>query len=264
MLQRVLDTHVAAPQKLMAMQTLIRLTISMFLSFAFATALQAQGSSPAAKSGNTDASKATDVYHVFFGYAAPGKAADLAEFLKTPDPTAPQPGHSIILRHQDGDAWDYVAIEHLGTKATVDIPANMMTSAQRALMAKHDDTFVSGPAWAEFTKELGIDSNASKTAGSVYVVSVYRAAPGHRDDLAKVLSEPPNRATDTSSGAVLMTHLEGGAWNYLSVIRYDSWEKFATNEKNSIAQTNKKEGGWFQLREHISFHNDTLTDRILP
>ena len=170
----------------MLMQTLIRLTVSTFLSLAFVTALQAQGTSPATKSGNADASSAkpTDVYHVFFGYAAPGKAAELADFMKEPDPTAPQPGHTIILRHQDGDAWDYCAIEHLGTKATVEIPANAMTSAQRALMSRHDDTFVSGPSWAEFSKQLGID-NASKTAGSVYVVSVYRAAPGHRDDLGK-------------------------------------------------------------------------------
>src|SRR6476659_10890701 len=149
------------------MQKLIRLIICTFLSFACAAALQAQ-SSPAAKSANADASKATDVYHVFFGYAAPGKAAELADFMKEPDPKAPQPGHTIIFRHQDGDAWDYCAIEHLGTKATVEIPANAMTSAQRALMARHDDTFVSGPSWAEFSKELGIDSNASKTAGSVY------------------------------------------------------------------------------------------------
>jgi hypothetical protein len=259
----VLDTQAVAPQKLTAMQKLIRLIICTFLSFACAAALQAQ-SSPAAKSANADASKATDVYHVFFGYAAPGKAAELADFMKEPDPKAPQPGHTIIFRHQDGDAWDYCAIEHLGTKATVEIPANAMTSAQRALMARHDDTFVSGPSWAEFSKELGIDSNASKTAGSVYTVSVYRAAPGHREDLGKMLSEAPNRNIDTSAGAVLMTHLEGGAWNYLAVVRYDSWEKFAQNEKNSIAQTNKKEGGWFQLREHVSFHNDTLTDRILP
>ncbi len=259
----MLDTSAGAPQKLWAMQKFIRLFMITFFGFACATALQAQGSSPAAKPGNADASKRTDVYHVFFGYAAPGKAAELAEFLKTPDPSAPQPSHVIIFRHQDGDAWDYAVIEHLGTKATVEIPANAMTAAQRALMAKHDDTFVSGPPWSEFAKEMGID-NATKTAGAVYVVSVYRAAPGHRDDLEKMLSEPPNRATDTSSGAVLMTHLEGGAWNYLSVIRYDSWEKFGANEKNSVAQTNKKEGGWFQLREHISFHNDTLTDRILP
>jgi hypothetical protein len=259
----VLDTQVLAPQKLMAMQTLIRLTINTFLSLALAAALHAQGTSPAAKSDASTA-KATDVYHVFFGYAAPGKAAELADFMKTPDPTSPMPGHTIILRHQDGDAWDYCAIEHLGTKATVEIPANAMTSTQRALMSRHDDSFVSGPSWADFTKQLGIDSDASKTAGSVYSVSVYRAVPGHRDDLGKMLSEPPNRATDTSSGNVLLTHLEGGAWNYLAVVRYDSWEKFAQNEKLSIAQTNKKEGGWFQLREHVSFHTDTLTDRILP
>ena len=105
----VLDTQAVAPHKLTAMQTFIRLIISTFLSFACAAALQAQ-SSPAAKSANADASKATDVYHVFFGYAAPGKAAELADFMKEPDPKAPQPGHTIIFRHQDGDAWDYCVI----------------------------------------------------------------------------------------------------------------------------------------------------------
>jgi len=28
-------------------------------------------------------------------------------------------GTFIVLRHQDGDAWDYAVITHLGTKATV-------------------------------------------------------------------------------------------------------------------------------------------------
>ena len=79
-----------------------------------------------------------------------------------------------------------------------------------------------------------------------------------------MLSEPPNAAVDTSSGNVLMTHLEGAAWNFLAVVRYDSWDKFAKNESNSVAQTNKKEGGWFELRNHVATHTDTLTDRILP
>ena len=69
-----------------------------------------------------------------------------------------------------------VAIEHLGTKATVEIPANPMSPAARALMAKHDDSFVSGPPWSEFAKEMGLDGDTAKTAGSVYAVSVYRAA----------------------------------------------------------------------------------------
>jgi hypothetical protein len=43
---------------------------------------------------------------------------------------------------------------------------------------------VNGPPWPEFAKTLGIDeSSVAKSSGSVYVVSVYRAAPGHRDEL---------------------------------------------------------------------------------
>jgi hypothetical protein len=146
----------------------------------------------------------------------------------------------------------------------VENPANPMPDSARLLMEKHNDTFVNGPSWEAFAKEMGIDGDGKKTAGSVYVVSVYRAAPGHRDQLEKMLSAPPNRANDTSSGNVLMAHLEGAPWNFLTVARYDSWQKFATNESNSVAQTNKKEGGWFELRNHAAFHNDTLTDRIAP
>src|SRR3977135_4173598 len=62
----------------------------------------------------------TDVYHVLFAKAAPGKAAQEADFLKTQSANAPMKGHFVVLRHQDGEDWDYVVIEHLGTKATVD------------------------------------------------------------------------------------------------------------------------------------------------
>jgi len=243
------------------MHSFIRIFILALFGLAPISALQAQGTTPAT---STSSPKRTDVYHVFFGYAVPGKAAELLEFLKTPDPNASGPSHSIILRHQDGDAWDYCAIEHIGTKATVEIPATPMPASARNLMQRHDDTFVSGPPWAEFAKQMGIDNDTAKTTGSVYVVSIYRAAPGQFDALEKMLGEPPNSAVDTSSGNILMQHLEGGPWNFLAVARYDSWQKFATNESNSIAQTNKKQGGWFQLREHVSFHNDTLTDRVAP
>jgi hypothetical protein len=95
------------------------------------------------------------------------------------------------------------------------------------------------------------------------VVSDYRSAPGHRDQLEKTLSAPP-AAGDTSTGTILLAHLEGASWNFVTVIRYDSWEKFAANESNSVAQTNKGQGGWFDLRDHVACHHDTLTDRISP
>ncbi len=206
----------------------------------------------------------TDVYHVHFAAATTGKAAQLGDFLKTPDPKAPMPGHYLVLRHQDGVDWDYVVIEHLGTKATVDAAGNPAPPTARDLYAWHTDTFVAGPPWPEFARAMGIaDQSAAKTAGSVYVVSIYRAAPGHREQLEKRVSEPPG-GRDTSAGYVLMQHLEGGPWQYLTISRHDSWQDFATNASNSVAQTLKGTGPWFQLRDHASFHNDTITVRIGP
>jgi hypothetical protein len=175
------------------------------------------------------------------------------------------PGHSLVLRHQEGDSWDYAVIQHMGTTATVDAARPAPSPSVRDLSDWHNDTFVNGPSWAEFTKAMGIDEAAdkSKTAGSVYVISVYRPAAGHREQLEKMLGEPP-ASGDTSSGNVLMQHLEGGPWTFLTIARYNSWQEYGTNESNSVAQTSKGQGGWFQLREHASFHNDTLTDRIFP
>jgi hypothetical protein len=205
----------------------------------------------------------TDVYHVHFAKAALGKAAEEGEYLKTQPANSPMKGHFIVLRHQDGEDWDYAVIEHLGTKATVEAAGTPVPSAMRDLSAWHTDTFVNGPAWPEFSKAMGIDEgSASKTSGSVYAVSVYRAAPGHRDQLEKALSQ--TAPGDTSSGTVLMQHLEGGPWQYLSVVRYNSWQDFGTNEKNSVPDTLKAGGGWLELRNHSTYHNDTLTDRIAP
>ena len=204
----------------------------------------------------------TDVYHVHFAKAVPGKEAKLADSLKTQEPNAPMKGHLIVLRHQDGEDWDYAVIEHLGTKATVDAVSPPPSPATRDLGDWHTDTFVNGPAWGVFAHAMGLDQ-ASKTSGSVYVVSVYRAIPGHRDQLEKALTAAPG-AGDKTAGLVLMQHLEGGPWQYLTVTRYNSWQDFGTNESNSVADTNKGSGGWFQVREHSAFHNDTLTNRIAP
>ncbi|HEX5176862.1 MAG TPA: hypothetical protein VFV83_07535, partial [Chthoniobacteraceae bacterium] len=153
-------------------------------------------------------------------------------------------------------------IEHIGTKATVEIGGTPMTPQQRTLTEWHNDTFVAGPSWSEFAKAMGLDGDTAKTAGSVYVVSDYRAAPGHRDELEKMLSD--STPGDTASGNVLFAHIEGASWNFLAVVRYDNWEKFAEGEKTSISQTNKGQGGWFELRAHCALHHDTLTDRIQP
>ncbi len=257
------------------MKLIISALVSIVASAAFAQtptsspaerAKASPSSSPVASSATSSASSATrsDVYHVHFAKSAVGKAAQQADVLKKQNPTAPMPGHYVVFRHQDGDAWDYAVIEHLGTKATVDAARPTPTPAQRDLGDWHTDTFVSGPPWANFSREMGLGDDATKSAGSVYIVSMYRAAPGQRDALDKMLNEPPDRAVDTSSGNVVFQHLEGADWTFVAVARFNSWDDFAKNEINSVAQTNKNAGGWFQIRNLVSSHTDTLCDRITP
>jgi hypothetical protein len=250
------------------MKSIVSITAITLLSLLPVTFVQAQDTPKAANDKRATiagAGKRTDVYHVHFTKAALGKAVQLGDWLKTPNPNDPMPGHFIVLRHQDGDAWDYVVITHVGTKATVDAAGTAVPPDKRDLSEWHTDTFVNGPSWEEFSRAMGIDGDSgSKTAGSVYSVSYYRPAPGHREQLEKMLSDAPSAAGDTTAGNVLMQHLEGADWTFLTIARYNSWENFATGEKNSVAQTTKKDSPWFRLRDHTAFHTDTLTDRIAP
>jgi hypothetical protein len=214
----------------------------------------------AAVAQNTPAVR-TDLYHVHVAAAAPGKAAQLGDYLKTPDATSPMPGHVLVLRHQDGAEWDYIVIAHLGTKTTVAAAGTPTPANVRDLYAWHGDTFVNGPAWPEFVRAMGLGDQAAKSANAVYVASFYRALPGHRDQLEQRLSAAPGGDV---AGSVLLQHIEGGPWTFLEVTRYDSWQSFAANESSSVAQTAKGSGPWFALRENISTHTDTLTNRIAP
>ena len=63
----------------------------------------------------------------------------------------------------------------------------------RNLRAWHDDTFVSGPSWAEFTKQMGI-GGPTGAAAQVYVFGVHRTVAGHREQLEKALNAPGPRA----------------------------------------------------------------------
>jgi hypothetical protein len=253
---------------------------TLFVTLGIVSAAWAQKTSPAASAAaatttttttttaasspaSTSAAANTDLYHVHFAKSATGKAAEHADALKKQDPKAAMPGHMIVLRHLTGDAWDYCVIEHLGTKTTIDANRPAPPAAQVALGDWHTDTLATGPSWTEFAKQLGLDE-ASKSAASAYEVSMYRPVPGQREALDKFLNEPPDKAVDTSSGQVVLQHMEGAAWTFVAIARYTTWNDYAKNESNSVAQMNKKEGGWFKLRNLVSFHTDTVCDRIAP
>ncbi len=252
---------------------LLALTLLAALPAGFVRAQSSPAASSPAKATTTTTTAATpapttaaspaarpDIYHVHFAHAAPGKAAQLAESLKKPDPTAAMPDHRIILRHTNGDAWDFVEIQHLGPKVTLDAARPAVPPAERDLSDWHNDTYVNGPPWAEFAKALGIDEGAGKSA--VYIVSVHRAIPGHREQLEAELSrQDPG---DPAAGNVMLQHLEGSAWTFLTVSRYATWDDFVKSETSGAADYAKGGGGWAKSREHSSYHTDTLADRLVP
>jgi hypothetical protein len=204
----------------------------------------------------------TDVYHVHFAKAAPGQAAALGKSLMTPDKTLSMPEHFVVLRHQEGDDWDYVVIQHLGPKAEVTaIAPPPPGDPQRALNAWHNDTFVSGPSWGEFTKQMGM--GASNAAAMVYIVGVQRAVPGHRDQLMKALTAP-GPASKIETGNVFLQHVEGSDWTFATITRYNSWQDLASDRVAAASASSATAGGWADIRQHSAFHRDTIADRIYP
>src|SRR5512133_1514206 len=129
-------------------------------SFAFA-----QSTTPASSaSSSSPGSARTEVYHVHLAKAALGKAAEYGESFKKQAPDAPMPGHYIVLRHENGDSWDFCVIENLGTKTTMDAARPAPSPAVTGLSDWHTDTICNGPSWAQFAKEMGLD-DSSKSSG---------------------------------------------------------------------------------------------------
>jgi hypothetical protein len=203
----------------------------------------------------------SQIYHVHFTQAAPGKYAELEKFMEAPDPSAAMPGHVLLLRHREGSPWDFVAIDHIGPKATVE---SGRPGPARELRAWHEDTFVQGPPWDVFAKAMGIDGQGATDA--VYVVSVYRGAAGHRAQLDEALQKVQASAAKPGRGVILQ-HAEGGAWDSMVISRYDSWADFAADMADTTAGQREQRAGLarsagLELREHAASHNDTIAVRV--
>ena len=112
--------------------------------------LYAQASPDASPAASPASAKRPEVYSVTFIHAAAGKAPALEDWVKKSGASGPMPGHTLVLRHEAGSPWDYLAVQHVGPKATVDAAGNPQGAELRPLMDWHDDTYVNGPAWAEF------------------------------------------------------------------------------------------------------------------
>jgi hypothetical protein len=199
---------------------------------------------------------ALELYHIHISKAAPGKLPQLIEAYKSaPAPAADEPQVTpIILRHRDGDEWDLIRITPLGKQVTLSASASPQAIEDyyqrvRPLTDWHNDTFVVGPSWAIVQKALVVAKGEP-----VYVVTDYRALPGHREQLRAVLDR---NAQDTPGRNVLFAHVEGAAWNFLNITRYDSWAEVGAPPPAPPAGTQPQDQG-LAIRDHMAVHHDTI------
>lgn len=240
-------------------------------SFVMVTLLAASGGTqPAAPAANPSrevpaprqdaAAQERDVYHITAVRAAPGRYGDLIKAAGAPLPSSAG-GFSVVFQHAQGEDWDLLLIEHHGEKATVERGApDPALAERRTTTAWHSDSYVLGPPLAEFRKQLGLDmvkTGAGAAPPDVYVISTFTAVPGHQTELrAAVEQAGPG---DTSTGTVVLTHLEGAPWHLLAISRYASWQEFA-KAMSAAAGTQTKGAGQKPtgLRQHMASHADTL------
>lgn len=204
----------------------------------------------------------SQIYHVSFVQAAPGKLSELEKIMTTPAPGDTSAFNGVILRHREGSPWDFVTIEHMGATATVETG---WPGPARELRAWHEDTFVAGPPWEVFARAMGVDGKGGE---GVYVVSMYRGAPGHRAQLDDTLQKVQASAAKPERG-VILSHIEGGNWDSLAINRYDSWQEFGADMTDTTGEQRERRAGltqpaWQALREHSGTHNDTIAVRVIP
>jgi hypothetical protein len=69
------------------------------------------------------------------------------------------------------------------------------------------------------------------------------------------------RSAAGSPSVITLTHLEGGAWRFVSLDRYNSWQDFGTDR---TANATGGDQGWLEVRQHSASHSDTIADRVAP
>ena len=134
--------------------------------------------------------------------------------------------------------------------ATVSPDTDALYAKFRAASERHTDSFVAGPPWAEAQKVFGAD------ASGVYVVSVYRSANGHRDQLRQTLQKIA--ASGPAGRTVSFQHVEGGPFDVIQITHYDSWNAIdapVPSQADAQAQS-------LELRQHMAEHHDTICIRV--
>jgi hypothetical protein len=202
-----------------------------------------------------------EAYRALFVRAAPGRLMELVELMRARRDSAPADSRPVLLRHSQGDQWDLVMLQPVGTLARYF--ATDRTVPDRLwdrLVAWQEDLFVSGPPAEQF--------RATADSAGYFHLEIFVALAGERDSL-KAEREMENSFLRSvgKPGRFVFTRLAGAPWDLFTVGFYRDLQQFAepTGRTPEQEEAAARAAGFVSreaigpyLRRFINGHHDTI------
>lgn len=202
-----------------------------------------------------------EAYRALFVRAAPGRLMELVDLVKARRDSAKPDTRPVVLRHSQGDQWDLVLLQPIGTLARYfDTDRGRPDPLWDRLVAWQEELFTSGPPAAEF--------RAAAARAGFFHLEIFTALAGERDSL-RIEREMENTfLTSIGRGAnFVFARMAGASWDLFTVGFYRDLQHYAepsgqTAEQEQAAAraagfVSRESIGPF-LRRFISGHHDTI------
>ena len=209
------------------------------------------------------------LYRVTLLRAEPGKFTELFNDIKG---RAKRNAKYHVLRHSQGDHWDLMTLEPLGSYSDwfdkSQFKRHTLDAAWREhldrLVVHRSEWFVYGPS-ADVVAE-GVNNH------NLYHIEMFRARAGHKTKLLRQRAMENNYLSQTGQVANLVFKGDqGGDWDVMTIGFHKSLTSFAEGSSLSAEEKDKiaKQNGFNSvddigpyLRSLIDSHNDTLAVSI--
>jgi hypothetical protein len=235
--------------------------------------LAALGGAPVAAA----AQQAPATYRTVFFQAAPGRLMELVDLMRATLPVYQRAGLQapLLARHTQGDRWDILLVEPVGSLEAFYSPAGGRRWDEAAgpgltlaelrrrldpLVAWREELLVAGPAVEEFERRNG--------AAGFYHLEIFQALAGKRDSLhqERLMEDDYSRRLGRPDNLVFR-RLGGAAWDEFTIGFYRDLQHYAEPSGRTPAEEDaaaaaagfpsRNEIG-ATLRRYIALHHDTL------
>jgi hypothetical protein len=202
-----------------------------------------------------------DAYRALFVRAAPGRLMELVELVKARRDSAPADSRPVVLRHSQGDQWDLVLLQPVGSLAKYFATDHSAPDPLwDRLVAWQEELFASGPPAGEV--------RAAADRAGFFHLEIFLALAGERDSL-KAEREMENRFLKGIGRQpnFVFTRTSGASWDLFTVGFYRDLRHYAepsgrTPEQEEAAARAagfvSRESIGPYLRRFINGHHDTI------